>query len=54
MTAYCWKSESEDSEALKLAEKEIKKQNLNVRDAKKQNCIFLCKYASIVRTGSGI
>ena len=32
MTAYFWKSESELSESLKQASKEIKNQNLNVCD----------------------
>ena len=36
MTAYFSKSESEVSESLKQAAKEIKKQNLNVRDAIKK------------------
>ena len=36
MTAYFSKSESEVSESLKQAAKEIKKQNLNVSDAIKK------------------
>ena len=36
MTAYFSKSKSEVSEPLKLAQSEIKKQSLNIRDAMKQ------------------
>ena len=54
MTPYFSKSENEVSEALKLAAREIKKQNLNVCDAMKKNCIFVYKYTSTASTRSNI
>ena len=42
MAAYFSKSESKISEALKLAERDIKHQNLNIRDAmKKVSCSLI-------------
>ena len=52
MTGYSSKSEREVSESLKQAAKEIKIQNLNVRDALKKNSIFIYKFTPTFSTRS--
>ena len=53
-TVYFSKSKSEALEQIKQDSKEIKNQNLNVREAMKKNCIFIDKDMSTVCTRSRI